>query len=101
MIYLPNFTDSRVIEFCGAYGNNVDGFYNKLGSLGFTGSIDDRWKAFLTAKYGYFNGNAISGYESENDFVFGAGLGVNNVLLEDGTSNVLLEDGTSVLLMEA
>lgn len=69
-IYLPNFNDQRIIDFCGAFGATTDGFYNKLGDLGFTGSIDDRWKAYLIDKYGYFNGLHVSGYENEADFTF-------------------------------
>lgn len=69
-IYLPNFNDQRIIDFCGAFGATVDGFYAKLGDLGYTGSIDDRWKAYLIDRYGYFNGLHINGYEDEGSFAF-------------------------------
>lgn len=69
-IYLPNFNDQRIKDFCGANGATVDGFYKTLGDLGYTGSIGDRWKGYLTTKYGYYNGPHVNGYVNEADFTF-------------------------------
>lgn len=99
MIYLPNFTDSRVIAFCGSNGVSVDGFYKSLlTATGQTsGHIDDLWSIYLTTKYGYYNGPHINGYEDEASFTFSAGGGVPNFLWTDDTS-ILYTDNASVIL---
>lgn len=72
MIYMPNFSDSRVIAFCtdAGFTPDVDGFYKALKALGFTGSIDEMWAAYLLDKYGSFKGLHVNAYEDDSLFEF-------------------------------
>lgn len=97
MIYMPNFADQRVIDFCTGHSQrpDLDGFYKSLcAELGVTGGqIDELWKQYLTGKYGTYLGPNINAYENEADFEFSASDAA--VLWEDSTS-VDWEDGTSI-----
>ena len=90
-VYLPTFTDQRIIDFCTDAGEppTVQGFRNALSiATGVTeGSMDDLWVRYLVDVKGFtFVGLHSGHYASpESDFAFTVPLPYDKKILASGT----------------
>jgi len=86
-VWPPRASDPRIIELTGSAAATPDDVFAALRTEGYTGSLDDMWRAHLAVIPITDTSEPFTGY-----IAIDPGLGTDDLLINDTTDHYLIDD---------